>query len=92
MSNNCIECKTHDDKDKTISVKQYFEKSSSKDILISFKKSDAWKIQLRIAINSMSSKDTDKKRVTDSKSGQHGNLDSGSHYRCSGFAVPRFYC
>ena len=40
----------------------------------------------------MSSKDTDKKRVTDSRSGQHGNLDSRSHYRCSGFAVPRFYC
>ena len=39
-----------------------------RDILINLQKSDTWKIQLTIAINFISSKDVDEKRVIHSKS------------------------
>ena len=57
-----IKCESNGDKTKTLSIKEYLEeiKPYLKDIISNLKKSDIWKIQLRIAINSMSSKDTDK--------------------------------
>ena len=53
-------------------IKQYKQKNALikpylKDI-INIKKSDTWKIQLRRAINFMSSKDTDEERVMYSES------------------------
>ena len=53
-------------------IKQYKQKNALikpylKDI-INIKKSDTWKIQLRRAINFMSSKDTDEERVIYSES------------------------
>ena len=39
-----------------------------KDIKVNLKKSDMWKIQLRIAINVISSIDNDRERVTHLKS------------------------
>ena len=38
-----------------------------KDIINNLKKSDTWKIQLKIAMNSISSKDNDKERAIHSK-------------------------
>ena len=38
-----------------------------KDIINNLKKSDAWKIQFTLAINFLSSKDTDEERSIDSK-------------------------
>ena len=52
-----------------LSTEEYFNKIRPylKNIMIS-KKSDTWKIQLLIAINSMSSKDKDEEHVMHSKS------------------------
>ena len=56
---------------KTLSIEEYLNKVRPylKDIITDLKKSDAWKIQLTIAINFMSSKDTDEELVMHSKSG-----------------------
>ena len=48
--------------------KNAFIKPYLKDIINNIKKSDTWKIQLRRAINFMSSKDTDEERVMYSES------------------------
>ena len=57
-------------KNKTLLIKEYIEeiKPYLKDTINSLKKSDTWKIQLRIAINFMPSKNTDKKHVMHAKS------------------------
>ena len=57
-------------KNKTLVIKEYVEeiKPYLKDTINSLKKSDTWKIQLRIAINFMPSKNIDKKHVMHSKS------------------------
>ena len=54
-------------------IKRYKQKNALikpylKDIINNIKKSDTWKIQLRRAINFMSSKDTDEERVMYSES------------------------
>ena len=54
-------------------IKQYKQKNALikpylKDMINNIKKSDTWKIQLRRAINFMSSKDTDEERVMYSES------------------------
>ena len=56
---------------KTLSIEEYLNKVRPylKDIITDLKKSDAWKIQLTIPINFMSSKDTDEELVMHSKSG-----------------------
>ena len=57
-SNNHIECESNGDRDKTLSVEVYRNKSRPylKDKINNLKKSDMWKIQLTIAIDFISSK------------------------------------
>ena len=66
-SNNCI--KDESDRNKTLSIKEYIDKIGPclKDIN-NLKKSDTWKIQLTIAVNFISLKDTDEESVMHSKS------------------------
>ena len=68
-SKNYVEYETNCDRNKTLSIKKYFDeiKPYLKDIA-NLKKSDAWKIQFRIKINFIASKDTDKEHVTHSVS------------------------
>ena len=70
MSNDYIEYDSNSDRNKTLSIEEYLNKirPSLKDITNDPKTSDAWKMQLRIAINFMSSKCNDEERVIQSKS------------------------
>ena len=54
---------------KKLSVKEYLDKIKPylRDIIINLQKSDSWKIQLRITINFICSKDVDEERVMHSK-------------------------
>ena len=60
-SKNYIECKSNDDRNKTLSVEEYLNKIRPylKDIINNLKKSDTWKIQLTIANNFISSIDNE---------------------------------
>ena len=51
--NNCIKYQSNGDRNKTLSIKKYFDvvKPYLKDIMNNLKKSDKWKIQLTIPIN-----------------------------------------
>ena len=59
--NSYIEYESNGDKNKNLSLYEYLNKIETylKNIIINFKNSDAWKIQLAIAINFISSKDTE---------------------------------
>ena len=63
--NNYIEYKNSGDRDKNLSVKEYLDriKPQLRDIITHFQKSDAWKIQLMIAINYISSNDVNEECV-----------------------------
>ena len=81
-SNNYIKYESNGDRDQNLSVEEYLNKikSYSKDILIDLQKSDYQKIQLPIAINFISSKDTNKEQTMHSESDKievmtHDNLD-----------------
>ena len=81
-SNNYIKYESNGDRDQNLSVEEYLNKikSYSKDILIDLQKSDYQKIQLPIAINFISSKDTNKEQTMHSESDKievmtHNNLD-----------------
>ena len=67
LDNNYIEYENDSDKSKTLSVKEYL-KQYFKDIINNLKKSDTWKIQLKIAITCISYKNCDEEQVTNSKS------------------------
>ena len=69
MSNNYIEYESKDDKNKILSVEKYLKKIRPylKDIISNLKKPETWKIQLTRAINFISSKDDDEKRLIHSK-------------------------
>ena len=69
-SKHHIECESICDRNKTLSVQKYINKIRTylKDIINDIKKSDTWKIQLTIAINFISSKGNDEKRLMHSKS------------------------
>ena len=79
MSNNYIEYKSNGDKNKTLSVEEYFNKISPylKDIINNLKKSDTWKIQLTVASNFISSLDNDEEHVMHSKSDNIENKING---------------
>ena len=68
--NNYVECGISGDRKENLSVKEYFNeiKPYLRDIIINLQKSDTWKIQLKITINFISSKDADEDRVMHSKS------------------------
>ena len=61
MSNNYTEYESNDDRNMTISVEEYLDKIRPylKNIINNLKKMDTWKIQLKIAINFISSRDND---------------------------------
>ena len=61
MNNNYIEYESNDDKNRNLSLGEYLNKIEPclRDIIIDLQNSDTWKIQLTIAINFISSKDTE---------------------------------
>ena len=67
---NYIKYESSGDRNKNLSVKEYFDKIKPylRDIIINLQKSDTWKIQLTTAINFISSEDVDEKCVVHSKS------------------------
>ena len=69
-SNNYIKNESNDDRNKTLSIKEYPNKIRPylKNIINDLKKFDTWKIQLTISINFLSSKENYEKRVVHSKS------------------------
>ena len=69
-NNNYIEYESNGDRNKNLSVKKYLNeiKPYLKDIITDFRKSGSWKIQLTIAIDFISSENTNKEQVMHSKS------------------------
>ena len=67
---NYTEYESNSNRNKTLTVEEYLNKIRQylKDIINDIKKSDAWKIQLTIATNFISSKDNDEEHVMHSKS------------------------
>ena len=63
-----IEIKAYQSKHISLINQPYQIKPYLKEIINNLEKSDAWKIQLTIAIDFISSKDTDEERVIHSKS------------------------
>ena len=60
LNNNCIEYESNSDKNKNLSVKEYLKeiKPYLKDIVNYLQKSDTCKVELTIATNFISSKDS----------------------------------
>ena len=69
-NNNYIEYESNSDTSKNLSLDKYLDKSKpySRDIIIDLPESNAWKIQLTIVINLISSKDAEEECVIHSKS------------------------
>ena len=69
-NNNYIEYESNGDKNKTLLIKEHHDeiKPYLKDIIKNHQKSYVWKTQLTIAIDSVSSKNTDEERIMYSKS------------------------
>ena len=67
---NYTEYESNSNRNKTLTVEEYLNKIRQylKDIINDIKKSDAWKIQLTIATNFISSKDNDEEHVMHPKS------------------------
>ena len=70
MNNNQIKYKSNGDKNSILSLDKYLNKIKPylTDIIINLQSSDTWKIQLTIAINFTSSKDTEEECVMHSTS------------------------
>ena len=68
---NNIEYESNSDKNRDLSFDEYLNKIQPqfRNIIISFQKSDAWKTQLTIASNFISSKDSEEQCLTHSSSG-----------------------
>ena len=64
-NNNYIEHESNGDKNSNLLLDEYLNKIKPylRDIIIDLQSSDTWKIQLTIALNFVSSKDTEDKRV-----------------------------
>ena len=60
-NNNYIEYERSSDRNKNLSVKEYFDKVKLylRDMIINLQKPDTWKIQLTITINLFTHKDVD---------------------------------
>ena len=69
-NNNYIEYESNSDKNRNLSLDQYLNKIEPylRNIKIDLQNSDAWKIQLTIVINFISSKDAEEERVIHSSS------------------------
>ena len=65
LNNNYIEYESNDDRNKNLSINKYLDKIKPylKNIITDRQKSDSWKIQLTVAIDFFSSKETDKERT-----------------------------
>ena len=70
MNNNHIKYKSNGDKNSNLSLDKYLNKIKPylTDIIINLQSSDTWEIQLTIAINFTSSKDTEEECVMHSTS------------------------
>ena len=71
MSNNYIEYESNGNRNRNLSLDEYLNKINPylRIIIIDLQNSDAWKIQLAIAINFIFSKDVEEERVMHSRSG-----------------------
>ena len=69
-NNNYIEYESNGDKNRNLSLDKYLNKIKPylRNVIIDLQKSDAWKIQLTITINFISSKDAEEERVMHSMS------------------------
>ena len=69
--NNYIEYKSNGDKNRNLSLDEYLNKTETylRNIIIDLQNSDAWKIQLTIAINCISSKASEEELAMHSNSG-----------------------
>ena len=69
MGKNYFEYESNCDRKKILSIGEYLNKIRAylKDFINHLIKSDAWKTQLTIAINFMSTKDNDEERVINSR-------------------------
>ena len=69
-SKNYVGYESNGYRNKTLSIEEYLNKIRPylKDIMNNLKKNSTWKIQLMIAVNFLSSKDTDEELVIHSKS------------------------
>ena len=69
--NNYIEYKSNGDKNRNLSLDEYLNKTETylRNIIIDLQNSDPWKIQLTIAINCISSKDSEEEHAMHSNSG-----------------------
>ena len=69
-NNDCIEYESNGDKNRNLSLDEYLHKIKPylRNIIINLQNSDAWKIQLTIAINFISSKDAEEDCVMHSSS------------------------
>ena len=69
-SNNYIEYKSNGDRNQTLLVEKYLNKSRPylKEIINDINKSDTWKIQLTVTVNFLFFTDNNEGRVTQSKS------------------------
>ena len=69
-NNNYIEYKSKGDKNRNLSLDEFLNKIKPylRNIIIDLQNFDTWKIQLTVAINFISSTDTEKEHVMDSKS------------------------
>ena len=70
FSNNYIEYESKGVKDKTLSIKEYFDMNRSylSDVVNDHKTQGEWKLQLTMSISFISSEDSDETRTTDKKS------------------------
>ena len=78
---NYREYESNGDKNRNLSLDEYLHKIKPylRNIIINLQKSDAWKIQLTIAINIISSKDVEEKRVIHSNS---DNIEFAPYSHC----------
>ena len=69
-NNNYIKYESNGDKNRNVSLDEYLNKIEAylRNIIINLSNSDAWKIQLTIAIKFISSKDSEEERVMYSNS------------------------
>ena len=70
FSSNYIEYESNGDKDKTLFIDNYLDKIEPylNDLIYNYKTQGQWKIQLAIAINFISSKDSHETRIMHTKS------------------------
>ena len=88
---NYMEYESNGDRNKTLSIEEYLKKIRPYliNIINNLEKSDTWKVQLAIAINFISSKDTDKEYLMHWKNENIEIMINRSGYRKT-FSITSF--